>query len=111
MFSPEGKKILLFDKIVWLEISIYENLKNILNWRSTNLRADTLNLFIAIFTLHAIRGPAAPQAKGQPKSPKQLVSFSGHRAQAATLFLDRFQTSCYCRAELNSLIVDTLEYI
>ena len=27
------------------------------------------------------------------------------------LFLDPFQTSCYCRAELNSLIVDTLEYI
>jgi len=27
MFSPEGKKILLFDKIVWLEISVYENLK------------------------------------------------------------------------------------
>ena len=44
MFSPEGKKILLFDNIVWLEISIYENLKNLLNWRSTNLRADTLNL-------------------------------------------------------------------
>ena len=31
MFSPEGKKILLFDNIVWLEISIYENLKNLLN--------------------------------------------------------------------------------